>query len=287
MAAFRLSAIEILGSALLHPLSGAIEKFNRAKEQFDELRAEMDQFFNTEPKPHFSLGDFDSDEWEWIERFQVRRAPPLRFGVILGDCVHNLRSSLDHVIWQVSMLDGGQPDAATQFPIASKSEAQFEAMAKSRIPGLSAKHRAVVKQAQPYTAGHAAASHPLAVLADLSNTDKHRIVNPTYSFVVGDAGERLDRLVESFKGPGSSPVHAFWLAKEGSRMEHGTPWFRMTWNRGVEPPHEVKMSGDLPLGITFGDIGLDASDFPRVAESVRRVTQTFLADFPETEFIDV
>ena len=105
-----------------HRLAGAVEKFNRAKEQFDQLIEEMDAFFNADPQPHFSIGEFDAEAWEWVERFQIREEPPLRLGVILGDCVHNLRSCLDHIAWQVTLLDGGTPNDETQFPIASKSK---------------------------------------------------------------------------------------------------------------------------------------------------------------------
>jgi hypothetical protein len=81
-----------------HRLAGAVEKFNRAKEQFDVLRAEMHEFFNRDPRPYYSSGSFDESTYEWVERFQVREPPPLRFGVILGDCVHNLRCVLDHTV---------------------------------------------------------------------------------------------------------------------------------------------------------------------------------------------
>jgi hypothetical protein len=70
-----------------HRLGGAIEKFNRSKEQFDELRAEIEGFFAEKPYPHFSLSKFETDSWSWVERFQIRRHPLLRWGVILGDCV--------------------------------------------------------------------------------------------------------------------------------------------------------------------------------------------------------
>lgn len=204
-------------NAQKHRLAGAVEKFNRSSEHFDALRAEMGELFNRNPRPHFSVGAFDEASWEWVERFQVREPPPLRFGVILGDCVQNLRSVLDHTMWQVTLLDGGTPDNATQFPIASRSEEQFEEMANRRIPGLSSEHRELVKTAQPYHRGPNAAAHPLAVLADLSNTDKHRLVNPTYSFMEEEADRILDELVGSYKRPGSSPIHSFWVVKRGSR----------------------------------------------------------------------
>ena len=272
-----------------HRLAGVIEKFNRSKKQFDELRAEMDEFFNQEPKPHFSRGYIDADTWEWIERFQVREEPPLRFGVMLGDCIYNLRSALDHLICQVTMLDGGTMDdcATTQFPIASKSEAQFEAMAKRQIAGLSKKHRALVKKAQPYHTGDEAWRHPLAILGEFSNADKHRLIHSTYSVVQGDVGALLERLARGYDGEGPSPVRGLFMLKEGERLEHDAAWFRMVFNRTIltERPTEVKMSGNLSLGIAFGEVGLDADSFRHVAEYVLKVIQAFQRSFPETKYV--
>jgi hypothetical protein len=273
------------GDRVEHRLAGAVEKFNRSKEQFDVLRSEMDAFFNADPRPHFSVGTFDSDTWEWVERFQIRTQPPLRFGVILGDCVQNLRSCLDHIVWQVTLLDGGTPDRETQFPIASESEEQFERMADRRIPGLKAGHRELVKRAQPYHRGDDAGSHPLAVLASLSNTDKHQVLNPTFSIIQGDVGDYLDRPVESYRGEDESPVEAFFMAAAGTRMEHDTPWFRMRFRRTEDAPKSVQMGGGMDLGIAFGDIGLDASDFPKLATYVKSLLEAFMRDFPETEFV--
>ena len=266
-----------------HPLDGVQAKYNRAKEQFDELGAEMDAFFNKEPKPHFAIGEFDTDTWEWRERFQIREEPPLRFGVILGDSIHNLRSALDHLIWQVTLLDGGVPDDSTQFPIASKSEAQFERMAARRIPGLSPEHRALVKQAQPYHAGNPDA-HPLAVLASLSNADKHRIVNTTYSFLASEGlAKRLDRYLGPDDRGHASPIQRYFVIKPGQRLEHGTPWLRLLFNRRQEPPRSVKVTGQLTLGIAFGEVGLDALDVPKLADAVIRICGAFAPDFPEAQ----
>lgn len=129
-----------------HRLAGAVEKFNRSKELFDQLAVEIEAYFAADPQPYSSLGHFDSEAWEWIERLQVIVPPPRRFGIILGDCLHNLRCVLDHIIWQVTLLAGNTPDHNTQYPIASKSEQQFENMAKRRIPGLSERHKTMVEQ---------------------------------------------------------------------------------------------------------------------------------------------
>jgi hypothetical protein len=270
-----------------HRLAGAVEKFNRAKEQFDELRAELDAFFNKEPKPHASVGEFDTDAWEWVERFQVIEEPPLRLGVILGDVLHNLRSCLDHIAWQVTLLDGNTPDDRTQFPIASKSEAQFEASANDRIPGLNAKHRAMVKEVQPYMRGDEARFHPLSLLADLSNIDKHRVVHATYSFTDMDAGETLDKFVGGYTGEGESPAHSFWMMSRGQRLEHGAPWFRIVWKRTEEPPRSVQVGGNFTTGIAFGEVGVDGSHFKRIPEFIRLgILEPFMREFPETQYID-
>lgn len=272
-----------------HRLAAVVGKYNRSSEQFDQLLAEMDAFFNKEPKPHASLGEFDAEKGEWIEHFQILEEPPVRFGVILGDVIHNLRSALDHLIWQVTLLDGGTPDRNTQFPIIAEGQHEFDTEAKRRIPDLSPEHRAVVQKVQPYHAGDEARRHPLAVLGCFSNIDKHRLVHPTNSASIAsiaNAKAALDRLVESFQGDNPSPVESFWLIKDGQRLEHGTPWFRIKFRPGEEPPREVNMSGHIPLGIAFGEIGLASEEIKRIAELVWAIIETFMRGFPETTFED-
>jgi len=273
-----------------HRLAGVVAKFNRAKQQFDVLREEIGTFSDQDPEPHFSRGYFDSSTWEWIERFQVREPPPLRWGVMLGDCVHNLRSALDHLVCQLTLLNGGSMEdcGQTQFPIASKCEGQFESMADRRIPGLSMKHRAMVKRLQPYHAGNQAWRHPLAILATLSNADKHRILNPAFSVLKSDTSEVLDRLVGSDQGEGQSPVHSWWMVKRGSRLDHDTPWFRIVFDRSAlrERPLNVQMGGNLTLGIAFGEVGLDSDGFRHIGEAVWLIIERFMRHFPETKYVD-
>lgn len=268
-----------------HRLAGVIEKFNRAKEQFDEFRSELDTFLDAEPGPYFSRGEFDHDSWEWIERFQIRRELPLRFGVILGDCIHNLRSALDHLICQVTLLDlpdGASADGVcewTQFPIISESERKFESKAKRMIPGLSADHRALVKHLQPYHAGDEARRHPLAVLASLSNADKHRLINPTYGFMASNTREAVERFASGHDG---SIVAGVKVAKRGQRMEQDTPWLRIRFNRDISAPSKVKVGANPTIGIALGDVGLDLGQFKDLAEAVWQVIEAFMRDFPET-----
>ena len=144
-----------------------------------------------------------------------------------------------------------------------------------------------MKRVQPYHAGDGASRHPLAVLADLSNTDKHRIVNPTFSFLESEGvADELEKLLGPDDAGQPSPIRGFFVAKPGQRMEHGTPWLRLLWDRGEEPPRRVQVGGNITLGKGFGEVGLAAEDFPRLAKAVLGIIQHFQADFPETVFED-
>lgn len=272
-----------------HRLAGVVAKFNRSRQQFDVLRSEIGEFFEQDPRPHHSRGYFDPEAWEWIERFQIREAPPLRFGVVLGDCLHNLRSALDHLICQLTLLEGGtMADCEkTQYPIASKSEEQFEGIADYRIPMLSKRHRAMVKQTQPYRAGDDASAHPLSVLAELSNADKHRVLNPTFSVMKSDAAKVLSGVAGNYQGDGTDPAKSWRMLDRGSRLEHGTAWLRVGFDREIlaEMPR-VEVCGLLHTGLAFGEIGMDADSYRHIAEYVRKIIEIFMRRFPETRYID-
>lgn len=272
-----------------HRLAGVVAKFNRSKQQFDVLRSEIKEFLEQDPRPHYSRGYFDPEAWEWIERFQVREPPPLRFGVILGDCLHNLRSALDLLICQLTLLDGGTVAdcETTQYPIASKSEEQFEGTADYRIPMLSKRHRAMVKQSQPYRAGEDASTHPLLVLAELSNADKHRVLNPTFSVMKSDAAKVLDGMAGNYQGDGTDPAKSWRMLDRGSRLEHGTAWLRVEFHREIltERPL-VEVGGLLHTALAFGDIGMEADSYRHIAEYVRKIIEVFTRRFPETRYVD-
>jgi hypothetical protein len=113
--------------------------------------------------------------------------PPLHFGVILGDYIHNLRCVLDHVIWQLVLLNGKKPTRSNAFPISDTKQA-FDASAKRELRGLTVDQRRLVEEFQPYRWDGDPKEHSLAVLRDLSNIDKHRFVHPTNA-IAGESSE--------------------------------------------------------------------------------------------------
>ena len=92
----------------------------RAKEHLDTLHAEADIFFGT-TKRNFIL---KSNEHEaWIVHYIEDSIPPIRLGVLLGECVSNVRSALDNLVCGlIRTADSHAPCKDSQFPICSTHE---------------------------------------------------------------------------------------------------------------------------------------------------------------------
>lgn len=102
--------------------------------------------------------------------------PPMMLSVLIGDCVHNLRAALDHLVWQLVLANGGTPQGGgggTQFPIIQSLRRDGTDPAVKVAGGVSPKALAIIESVQPFRRRDAE-NHPLAILSRLSNTDKHR-----------------------------------------------------------------------------------------------------------------
>ena len=123
---------------------------------------------------------------EYIVRTKVREEPPPDWSPIIGDVVHNWRSALDHLAWQLVIRNKRKPSGGTQFPIFSKSpfdaslypnikEAEDTLKRWNRqVKGMHSGDVALIERLQPYNVGENAGVPVLSMLAELSNWDKHR-----------------------------------------------------------------------------------------------------------------
>lgn len=105
---------------------------------------------------------------------RVDATPPLaEMSLLLGDAVHNMRSALDALAWELCHLGGNKPTNPNQvyFPAALTESKWREAGAhlKSMPPAFIER----IRRNQPYLA-NPPANALLAVLAEMSNRDKHR-----------------------------------------------------------------------------------------------------------------
>jgi hypothetical protein len=112
--------------------------------------------------------------------YRAVNPPPIppEIPAILGDCVHNLRSALDHLACQLVWVSGRTPDRLTQFPIIS-DDTYWDSAAQSREPvkvdihpGVLPGIRDALASVQPYTGTDA--GQALGAIRKLDNPDKHR-----------------------------------------------------------------------------------------------------------------
>jgi hypothetical protein len=106
---------------------------------------------------------------------QIRRPIPSEIPLIIGDCVQNLRSALDYMVWEMVIAVGGQPSKRNAFPICTTAEAFDVEVDKKRLRGISDPELiAKIKTLQPYKNGNGPEQDPLFILDELTNINKHR-----------------------------------------------------------------------------------------------------------------
>lgn len=188
---------------------------------------------------------YHHDEDAGIYTIQILgfKQPPVEWGVIVGEVIHNLRAALDNTIYQLVILNGTQPpkDNHLQFPIASQPGG-WKLHGGGNLRGASQKVIAAVEQCQPFNATER--PHPLELLAALNDIDKHRLVHPAVT--------RVPEWRPPIKGI-SSPAHVAWQRNisDGS-VEETAVRYR------VHPPHarlELDMDAPIPIYVAFGQLG--------------------------------
>lgn len=166
-------------------LAGIQAKLTRADEHLKLLDEAISAYLRGNPYRFVGEEHYEGEYHHWSIVLEVRELPPdLVWGPIIGDAVHNLRSALDHLAWQLALPT---PRAETpnriEFPVFLDSPAHDPGGTFTRkLKYLRREAHAVIEAAQPYKAGDL--HHPLWLLHRLWNTDKHRNLH-TAGFLFG------------------------------------------------------------------------------------------------------
>ena len=179
--------------------SGCWAKLDHARRHVTDLDDAVRSFFDDAGNCPLLVSSFDEES-----RFHVFRVGPIppqladiqvEAALRVGDAVHDLRSALDHLVWQLSLAgtEGAEPSRPrrVQFPISSSPEGYEHA----RATALSEVSRGAQDMLESYQPYHGAAGRPdnysgpyvhqLALLQQLSNADKHRLLTTVLSLSSG------------------------------------------------------------------------------------------------------
>lgn len=167
-----------------HTLDGVSARLERAEQHILELQTAIRAFEEQHPCVMDTFLDpSDSKKFGFsITRFAE---PPQALSVTAGVVLYLLRSSLDHVVGQ--LLIQTTPPAAVKrllqnssFLICRKDPADAKHIANhapyaGTVPGISGEALDIIQRCQPCLGTHLPrADHPLAILDELCNHDKHR-----------------------------------------------------------------------------------------------------------------
>lgn len=150
-------------------------KVERAKKHIRDLDVAVRSFCESKPytlgtKPH------PVAEIEHTTLYVSSIKPvPNDFALIVGDAVHNLRSSLDHLAWQLVEAGGGIPNKDTCFPIChgTKGSQQYaSAIGKGEIKKMRVGAEKALCAVQPYITR----DDTLWLIHEVDRIDKHRLL---------------------------------------------------------------------------------------------------------------
>ena len=139
------------------------------------------------------LSAFDNEQGDWQEKTQFRKfvsrdygndrsyfleivsRPPAHLSAVLGDCIQNLRVSLDHLAWALVLANHKSPGKWTSFPIyRDPPKGTFR---PDCVDGMNNDAIGIIETLQPYYGGRNPDTDFLWFVNSLANTDKHRTLN--------------------------------------------------------------------------------------------------------------
>jgi hypothetical protein len=234
----------------MHPLDGICAKIQRADEHIRNLNADINSLIGGDT--YRLVSEPDTDPRECILSV-VGPEPPRRLSAIAGEVIHQLRSSLDHLVWQLVIANKKTPNRSHQFPICHTPEKFKEACDRGRIEGIAASARSLIEARQPYKNSKDIKRHFLYVLREMDDTDKHRLLN----LVVARAIPRELSIGGKEPGTGKNgdPIELVGISPPKGPQgptEQGTEVLRLRFGK---PEPDVKVTGKPIVQIVFGDLG--------------------------------
>jgi hypothetical protein len=199
---------------------------------------------------------------------------PMRASVLVGEIVHHLRSTLDHLVTQLAAIGPGNGNPnKLEFPIYTDPQGFKDACKRGKIKGVSDEAAKLIESVQPYNAFKPAEQATLWLLHDLDRIDKHRL-----PLVVVAAIQMASEL--RFDGKGNLTVTGMTPPTPvGTRpSSHGTVIFEVDLGLGFNPALDIQ--GDFGLQVVFPHLG-PLRDIPvlKTLTIMRELVVTHLGQF--------
>ncbi len=243
-------------------------KIHRAEQHLDSIDDIVRRYVTLGPYIPEAKQETDGRNSILTLRVRLREPIPEVLPVVVGDFVHNLRSSLDHLARGLVISSGGTPqDPHTAFPVRARKP-------KDRLyvaGGVDRRALALIKRLQPYNPRYKRPSDsPLYVLNELNIRDKHRQLNLTA--VAMSAARSYVRLPGGTRWLWSEPfdkppfpdgaVVGKFVGLYDADADTAVPE-APTW------PDNVEMKVDLTTFVALGELGPEAGEVVTIQDRLK------------------
>ena len=153
-------------------------KIERARSELRLLKADIAAF--CEERARLIVREEDGEQERWVYRGDSPEAP-VQWSIRAGEFAYNLRSALDHLVWQLVEANGKSPGRRNEFPIHDCNNSHNRRTLNSSLDGISCAAQHYIKSVQPFTISEREyysdsdrVAKGLVMLHKLCNIDKHR-----------------------------------------------------------------------------------------------------------------
>lgn len=160
-------------------LSSVRAKIGRAEHHLRDIDSALRLLIGSDPTANQPvIFDYESDGKEVIVRLTECKPIDPALPLMIGDCLHNLRSALDHLVYQLALKNGAPPSSAdkTFFPIYLTKPEFDERVKKLVKPFISNPALTEIEKCQPYSAYDVPDEADIWILNKLDIFDKHRLL---------------------------------------------------------------------------------------------------------------
>ena len=259
-------------------LTSVYAKLDRANEHFKAVDAEISKWIDAgRYEPFTERGAYGTR----IGLAVTQVGPPpdlIRWAVIIGDCINNLRSALDHLInafTKVSALYTPPSKKERITFVIIDDPTEFEKARNKRLAGFDSRFASALETLQPFKRKHPVLPPLLSIIRDLSNADKHRLLQV--------AGAGIANIDATFIGDAALGAKVCWINPEPIQhndviciIESSKPDPNLAF-RGIRAGVEISIWHGLREGST--DAMAERSGYsallPLLIEEVRFVIETF------------
>jgi hypothetical protein len=265
---------ERYSSLSVAPIDDIRSKVERAGEHVADLKSEIGRFFATEPYAR-AIKD-DPQTGERVCYLSVCKDVPLRVSIIAGDAIHNIRSALDYLAYQLVRVGSGSPGpfASVYFPI-SESALELEDAIQRKLKGARPEAKDAIRAVKPYKGGN----WPLWHLHRLNIIDKHRLL-----VAAGNTGFRnmgpqdLEMMRKIWTGShGSEPfplTGGEWMALKGFPLKAGDELVRGRTDTEINYQYRIHFQ------VAFNEPGvIQRQPVLETIEGMAKVVDNIISDF--------